>query len=256
MVRRARGTGGPSAWRGGLPSGLRRVARVAAPWAAVLALVLILGLTVGVKVWRESHWTPDAEGGVTAVAFSADHQMMVSSVGFDLDGVDTVWDVADPARPRPLGTFEGGSPTTLSPDGRTVATISFDDQPVLWDVADPTRPVRTATLPGDPDVVLWGQAFSPDGHVLAAAYTSRLDLWDVANPARPRLLTRLPLEAAAPPHWYGYPGDIAFSPRAHPGQHTQPWSDRPVDRVRPRQRHPRRHRGQPHRPRRRGRVLP
>jgi hypothetical protein len=197
-------------------AGLRRGGRAAAPWAAVLVLlVLVGGVPVAIKAWQESHWTPDDNGGVTAVAFSADQRIMVSAVGFDLNGVDTVWDVADPARPGQLATFEGGAPTAISPDGRTVATVSFHDQPVLWNVADPARPAKIATLPGDPDVVLWGQAFSPDGRILAAAYTSRLDLWNVTDPVRPRRLTTLAFEAAAPPHWYGFPGDIAFSPDGH-----------------------------------------
>ncbi len=68
------------------------------------------------------------------------------------------------------------------------------------------------TLPGYPDVVLWGQAFSPDGRILATAYTGRLDLWDVTDPARLRRLTTLAIQGPAPPHWYGYPSDIVFSP--------------------------------------------
>jgi hypothetical protein len=39
-------------------TGLRRGARAAGPWAAVLAvLVLVLGVPVVLKVWQESHWT-------------------------------------------------------------------------------------------------------------------------------------------------------------------------------------------------------
>ena len=68
-----------------------------------------------------------------------------------------------------------------------------------------------ASWPGYPDV-LWGQVFSPDGRILAAAYTGRLELWDVTDPARPRRLTALAIEGAAPSHWYGYPSAIAFSP--------------------------------------------
>jgi WD40 repeat protein len=192
--------------------GLRRGARAAAPYAAVTAvLVLILGSFVALKVWQESHWHPDSSGGVTAIAFSADQRVMVSAAGFDINGLDTVWDVADPARPRSLATFEGGAATAIAPDGRTVATVSFHGQPVLWNITDPARPVKMVTLPGYPDV-LWGQAFSPDGRILAAAYTGRLELWDVADPARPRRLTALAIEGAAPSHWYGYPSAIAFSP--------------------------------------------
>ena len=193
-------------------SGLRHGVRAAAPYAAVTAvLVLVLGGFVALKAWQESHWNPDSSGGVSAIAFSADQRVMVSATGFDINGLDTVWDVADPARPRSLGTFEGGAPTALTPDGRTVATVSFHDQPVLWNITDPARPVKMVTLPGYPDV-LWGQAFSPDGRILAAAYTGRLELWDVANPARPRRLTALAIEGAAPSHWYGYPSAIAFAP--------------------------------------------
>ena len=193
-------------------SGLRRGARAAAPYAAITGvLVLVLGAFVALKVWQENHWHPDSSGGVAAIAFSADRRVMVSAVGFDINGLDTVWDVADPARPRSLATFEGGAPTAITPDGRTVATVSFHDQSVLWNITNPARPVKMVTLPGYPDV-LWGQAFSPDGRILAAAYTGRLELWDVANPTRPRRLTALAIEGAAPSHWYGYPSAIAFSP--------------------------------------------
>jgi WD40 repeat protein len=192
--------------------GLRRCARASAPYAAATAvLVLVPGAFVALTAWQESHWHPDSNGGVGAIAFSADQRVMVSAVGFDINGLDTVWDVADPARPRSLATFEGGAPTTISPDGRTVATVSFHGQPVLWNITDPARPVRMVTLPGYPDV-LWGQAFSPDGRILAAAYTGRLELWDVTDPARPRRLTTLASQGQAPSHWYGYPCAIAFSP--------------------------------------------
>jgi WD40 repeat protein len=197
-------------------AGLRRGARAAAPWSAALAaLVLVVGALVTYQAWQEGHWHPGYNAGVTALAFSPDHRILVSAAGFDEDGTDTIWDVADPAQPRQLATFEGGAPTAISPDGRTVATVSFHDQPVLWNVADPARPARMVTLPGVRDTVLWGQAFSPDGRVLAAAYTSRIDLWDVTGPGRPRRLTTLPFTAAAPPHWYGFPGAIAFSPDGH-----------------------------------------
>lgn len=134
-----------------------------------------------------------------------------------MDGTDTLWNVADPARPRRLAVFEGGAPAVLSPDGRTVATISFSGQPVLWNVASPPKAVRIARLRTAGQQPLWGEAFSPDGRVLATAFTDRLYLWDVADPARPRLLATLTAPAvpsaanSAPPSQ----GDIAFSPDGH-----------------------------------------
>jgi hypothetical protein len=138
---------------------LRRGALISAALAA--PVVLTLGALMGYQAWRESHWHPDDNGGVTALAFSPDRRILVSAAGYDINGTDTVWNIARPAHPKQLAQFEGGSPTALSPDGRTVATISFRDQPVLWNVSNPERPAKIAALPGLPNVVLWGQAFSP-----------------------------------------------------------------------------------------------
>ena len=46
-------------------------------------------------------------------------------------------------------------------------------------------------MPTGDGSALWGEAFSPDGQILAAAYTDRIFLWDVASMARPRLLRTL-----------------------------------------------------------------
>ena len=67
---------------------------------------------------------------------------------------------------------------------------------------------------------LWGQAFSPDGRILAAASASGLVLWNVADPARPRLLRRVataPLVSDNPgplPHGVSQ-ADLVFSPDGH-----------------------------------------
>lgn len=127
--------------------------------------------------------------------------------------MDMVWDVTDLSRPRRLSQFEGGQPTTLSPDGRIVATIDFS-HPVLWNVADPRHPAKIATLPADAGS-LRGQEFSPDGQILATAYYDQVLLWDVTSPARPRLLRTLDAPATPPPGSAGLPfspQDIAFSP--------------------------------------------
>ena len=165
-------------------SRLRRAARISAGVAA--GLVLAFGM-LGFAAWRE-RWQLSGAGGVGGVAFGPGRQLLVSAVGgAGQDSMDTVWDVADPARPRQLSAFQGGEPTALSPDSRIVATVSFGGQPVLWNLADPGRPNRIAVMSAGGTAPLWGEAFSPDGQILAVAYTDRIFLWDVASAARPAL---------------------------------------------------------------------
>ena len=68
-------------------------------------------------------------------------------------------------------------------------------------------------MPAGDHQPLWGEAFSPDGQILAAAYTDRIFLWDVANPARPRLLGTLAAPVMQTNNGPSFtPQDIAFSP--------------------------------------------
>ena len=170
------------------PSQLRRAAKFA---AGIIAGLAVAGGLLGFAAWRE-RWQLSGAGGVGGVAFAPGRHLLVSAVGSaGQDSMDTVWDVTDPARPRQLSAFQGGEPTVLSPDGRIVATTDNDGQPVLWTVADPGRPTRVAVMTAGGTAPLWGEAFSPDGQVLAVAYTDRIFLWDVSRAARPRLLGTL-----------------------------------------------------------------
>jgi WD40 repeat protein len=193
---------------------LSRLRRATLMSAAVAApVVLVFALLIGIGAWYD-RWHLSGAGGVNGVAFAPGQRLLVSAVGgAGQDSMDTVWDVADPARPRQLSAFQGGNPTVLSPDGRIVATLSYDGQPVLWNVANPRRPARIAVMPAGGAHPLWGEAFSPDGQILAVAYTDRIFLWDVASAARPRLLGTV---AASVPQVYNgasfSPYDIAFSP--------------------------------------------
>jgi hypothetical protein len=145
------------AWRTGrlsLPR-LRRAAVISAVVAAPLALVLG---PVGYAMWQSDHWQPGAGEPLETAAFSPHTGIMVTAFGGAIDGTDMVWDVTDLGRPRRLSQFEGGQPTALSPDGRTVATVTFHDQTILWNVTDPRHPARTATVRG-----LLDRARYPDG---------------------------------------------------------------------------------------------
>ena len=188
---------------------LRRVAMITAGVAA--GLVLASGM-LAYAAWRE-RWQLSGAGGVGGVAFAPGRDLVVSAVGSaGQNNMDTVWDVTDPVRPRQLSAFQGGEPTALSPDGRIVATVSYGGEPVLWNVADPGRPDRIAVMQTGGNAPLWGEAFSPDGQILAVAYTDQIFLWDVASAARPRLLGTLAAPVTTPGDASFTPQDITFSP--------------------------------------------
>ncbi|MFD8866346.1 WD40 repeat domain-containing protein [Streptomyces sp. NPDC059590] len=91
----------------------------------------------------------------------------------------------------------------VSPDGRTLATGSFDRTVRLWNASDPDRakPLGSPLTGYDKTTgSVRALAFSPDGRVLATgSYPSSgvapitdpgLRLWDVSAPARPRPLSQ------------------------------------------------------------------
>jgi WD40 repeat protein len=196
----------------------RAVAITAAVTVGLPALVILPMIP---KAIRESRWEPSSSDSVAAIAFSRDQRILVSANGGPpWEATSTLWDITDQARPRRLSVFEGGSPATISPDGATVAANAFGGraQAALWNVTRPRHPVRLAVLSAGLSGALWGEAFSPDGRILAAASTTGLALWDVADPARPRLLRSLaaaplPLDNPGPPVPFGVgQGDLVFSP--------------------------------------------
>lgn len=122
-------------------------------------------------------------GRVNAVSFSADNARLTAAAGEPgLFGEARLWSVADG---QLAGAFKGHQDAlyaaTLSPDGKLLATSSYDQQIKLWDVAS-GRELRT--LAGHNDAV-FDLAFRNDGKILASASGDRTaKLWNVASGER------------------------------------------------------------------------
>ncbi|QDQ12812.1 AAA family ATPase [Streptomyces spectabilis] len=100
--------------------------------------------------------------------------------------------------------------TSFHPNGRLLATASYDRTVRLWDVSDRSRPKPLGKpLTGHTS---WASSavFSPDGRTLAsAADDGTIRLWDITDPRRPRSLGA-PLTGHA-----GTVYLVAFSPDGH-----------------------------------------
>ena len=168
-----------------------------------------------------------ANGLTISVAFSPNGHMLAAGSG---NGTAWLWDITDPAHPRPLGQLPA-SPTVgatyginsvaFSPDGHTLAgggssSNSSFSAVWLWDVTDPARPRLLSQFLTGGTATHYGignevdsVAFSPDGHTLAGGSGGTVGLWDVADPVHPRPLGQ-PLTG-------GTAGinSVAFSPDGH-----------------------------------------
>jgi len=147
------------------------------------------------------HQIAGLPGKVNAVHFSRDGSRLITASGITgLYGQATIWDVTDGRR---LQDFMGHRDTLydaeLSPNGKLLATCSYDHKISIWD-ADTGEQVRM--LQGHNGAV-YDLAFSPDGLVLATASGDEtIKLW--------QLETGLRLDTLSQPQAEQY--TVAFSP--------------------------------------------
>lgn len=122
-------------------------------------------------------------GKVTAVHFDAVGERLLTASGVaGLGGVAALWRLSDGELIREFrGHRDLMYDAELSPDGRVLATCSYDRQILLWDV-ETGAPLRT--LSGHNGAV-YDVAFSPDGRFLVSASADdTCKVWRVADGER------------------------------------------------------------------------
>ncbi len=123
------------------------------------------------------------DGRINAISFSADGNQLVTAGGEPgLFGEARVWRVAEGSLVRRFQAHQDSLySAVLSPDGKILATSSYDQQIKLFEVSS-GKELRT--LGGHNDAV-FELAFRPDGKILASASGDRtVKLWDVATGER------------------------------------------------------------------------
>jgi WD40 repeat protein len=122
-------------------------------------------------------------GNVNGVLFSPDGKFLFAASGEPgIYGEVHQWNVADGTLVHSFtGHKDAIYTAALSPNGKILATGSYDQKIILWDV-ETGKEIKT--LSGHNGAV-FGLAFRPDGKILASASADRtVKLWDVASGER------------------------------------------------------------------------
>ena len=136
-------------------------------------------------VSRSGHRTPliGHTGSVNEVSFSRDGKWLCVAAGeTGLSGEATLWRTSDWSRgPVFHGHLDAIYAAQISPDGKILATASYDRTSMTWDIA---TGMPLTTFHGHNDAI-YGISFSANGKLMATASGDRtVKLWDVASGQR------------------------------------------------------------------------
>jgi len=122
-------------------------------------------------------------GPAAAVVFSPDGKMLAVASGATVE----LWNVTNPAEPSKIGLPITGPVNAVgamrfSPNGRTLATGSFDGTIRLWNLDAPAYPRLIGQPLDEHDGFVNSLAYSPNGRILASGNgNGTFQLWDVAS---------------------------------------------------------------------------
>ena len=140
-------------------------------------------------------------GFVNSLAYNNDGTLLAAGGYVANDGLISIWDVSNPKELQLLKDESGGHSKQIksiafSPDGKYLATGSWDKSVVLWDVSSPEnmRAVDTLRELGPHDEVT-SLAFSPDGKFLISGEaTGKMHLWNIQDPSSAEWLQEIPAQ--------------------------------------------------------------
>jgi WD40 repeat protein len=183
--------------RGGTPFAAAADFSVAA-YASEDDKVGVINLATGHELWEPQKATDDY---LEALAFSPDATILAS--GECVDPVIRLWDVASG---RELGRLEGHSAgihqLLFLPDGKTLASASYDQTIRLWDVTAPANRREPRVLRGHKGSVFALALLTNKTTLVSGSVDGSVCLWNISAKPRDRKRTTLPMPV----------GGWAFSP--------------------------------------------